>query len=82
MTTGLVNAETEYYKSLRNAIKYKINVNKALNDNQMYYERLFDFYKRTDNIEDKNELAFELDYLIRQAVTLKNTQLNQAEETA
>ena len=72
----------KYYKSLRNAIKYKINVNKALNDNQMYYERLFDFYKRTDNIEDKNELAFELDYLIRQAVTLKNTQLNQAEETA
>jgi hypothetical protein len=68
MVNALVNAETQYFAVIGRRL---IDIDKALRMNEEYSEKLFELYHNTTNPEDRVELEFELNYLIRQADFLK-----------
>ncbi len=73
---GLVNAETNYYAELR---KTNVDVQRALDMNEKYCDQLFVLYDATRDAEEREELYYEINYLIDQARALK-IQLNHPEE--
>lgn len=80
MITGLCDAETKYFRSLRKIAKCSLGIDKTLADNQNYYGKLYELYNETDNPEDKLELQYELNYLMEQSMLLNNIQLNNMEK--
>lgn len=77
----LVNAERRYYAEIGKVI---VDIPNALEMNRVYSDKLFDLYETLKNPDEKNEIEYELNYLIEQAKAIKKiqAQLNQAEETA
>jgi len=70
----LVNAERVYLETIN---RDSVDIQKAINHNSEYYERLFNLYRSTENIEDRIELAQELGYLNQQLSVLHHTKLLQ-----
>ena len=80
LVCGLVNAETNYFRTMGRNL---IDLEKAINNNRLYSDKLLELYSGTTNNEDKRELEQELTYLSQQLNLLrklKDTQLNNPED--
>lgn len=73
MVQGLVNAETRYFHSLRSNSS---DIDALLRENQTYYEKLIEVHRQTTDVDDREELFYELEGLREQALALLNIQLN------
>ena len=73
----LVRAERRYFGAL--TIR-TIDVQRAINNNSLYYEKLFNLYQNTKSQEDRLELAQELSCLNQQMSALHHIKLSQGEK--
>ena len=71
MIVGLCDAETKYFREIG---KKNINVKEALRMNQLYSDRLFELHRTLNDNEEREEIEYEIDYLIEQAKALRKFQ--------